>query len=562
MAIYKKVLDENGQEMNAEQIKDKFDQNLFFYFRTVVTDDSGKELYNSIDKVQAGTSLTIGPFNWKNLQKPPHYKVEELVPSEDSGWVFKGIKNESGNLKDSDTCEVIATNQTTQKSGQLEILKTVANTGGAAELLKFDREFKFKVTVTRKSDGFELGQNEVTINMPAGEVEANSKLTEVFKWYGEDPDYTVEEISQTFSKPANMSNEELKNILEELGINNPSSMTNQELTDILKSLGFQKPDSMSNQELKSRLENLGFIKLVSMSNEELKITLKSIGLIEIATSENDRDFSSILLGALLKDLKYEQVSIQHGTGTLKAGSNNEPIKVNAYNYMEGNISNLIIKKELKAGQSTNDTFYFNVEINGVANKPDGKLVLLGLSAKANEAVKGIDPIVWANPNVAPTYKITEVDENGNPVDPSMIQSIEAIQNNVTQNRVTGNNTITGSLTNSGTTNVTEVKFTNSLKQKSGKIKITKKAETSSKVNPKHVEFNISIVVKGEFTYKNEQYKKGKELVINKKIKGGESFETDDIIWYGSEAPTYTVEEVNIPLGWQLIGRSEERRVGK
>lgn len=142
---------------------------------------------------------------------------------------------------------------------------------------------------------------------------------------------------------------------------------------------------------------------------------------------------------------------------------------------------------------------------------------------------------WKEGEATPTYIVTEHDDNE--------------FNILSTNPQTGTlkeSTLKEVETNGGKLVTTDVEVVNQAVEHKGTLKIVKELENSGKIKEDGVTFEFDVELKGNFTYKGteytsagESYKETVKITLNSST--GE-WTSDEIVWYGAEAPTYTVKE--------------------
>lgn len=191
LKITKIALDENGNEVTADQIKEKFGEYQYFDFRVTVTHSTGEKEYFDTT-ARAGSSVLVGPISWDEKETTPTYTVEE-IPSSSSEWSFKSITNESGSLQVGKTVEVTAINEITKEHhNKFRIDKTISGIADG------DESFKFDITVTFADNSQRKTTAEILVKK--GETTASWESEEYF-WYGENaPTYEIIELETEASK--------------------------------------------------------------------------------------------------------------------------------------------------------------------------------------------------------------------------------------------------------------------------------------------------------------------------------------------------------------------------
>lgn len=191
LQIKKIALDENGNELTADQVKDMFhNEYQYFDFRVKVTHSTG-EVESEVVTVRAGSSTIAGPYSWNGEDSAPTYEVEEITPVGD--WKYVSIENEKGNLKNGKTINVTAKNQIDAKHDKIEISKTVSSPADKEET------FKFNVDVTMPDGTHDV--SEATIVVPQGQTTGNKWTSKEYTWSGDvAPTYEISEIETEDSK--------------------------------------------------------------------------------------------------------------------------------------------------------------------------------------------------------------------------------------------------------------------------------------------------------------------------------------------------------------------------
>lgn len=239
-----------------------------------------------------------------------------------------------------------------------------------------------------------------------------------------------------------------------------------------------------------------------------------------------------------------QATVTPKEGTLVSDGNNFEIK--AINYIkvedepvEGYLH--IIKTVENADKLSADylsklKFVFDVEVTGYPKTT----VTIDAEQKGNDWVwEWTSPAyTWYEKDGAPTYIVTEQESSD--------------FNIISQNPQTGTlkkATVQELETNNGELITTDVEVVNQAKEHRGNLTIIKELEANSPIKDGGVTFNFDVEIKGDFTYNGVDYHASGEnpeackipaQIILTSTKG--EWNSDEIIWYGSEAPTYTVTE--------------------
>ena len=231
-------------------------------------------------------------------------------------------------------------------------------------------------------------------------------------------------------------------------------------------------------------------------------------------------------------------SLNPSKGTLAEKNDENLVIVTAVNisdreepkFENGSLS---VTKKIDGNLSTSEEF----EITAVVTEydKDGNKshdVTITKMVPGNTTVK-IGDFTWEKGTKAPTYVITET---------NIPEGWELV----------GIDKESGSLSNGETINVTVIN--EATEENMGNIRVTKECITDEKMQDEAQtgEFTIEVRVTGTFEVDGESVVEGTRT-YTQVLKAGESFETPNFTWYGNEAPTYVVREINIPEGWTLEG---------
>ncbi len=243
------------------------------------------------------------------------------------------------------------------------------------------------------------------------------------------------------------------------------------------------------------------------------------------------------------------------------------LPVGVLNYPKGEKQgSLIIEKALKDGQVTDETFTFQVHVEGVKNTTNG-IMDFPVTIKAGEK-SGPHIFVWGNDDPAPIVTVTEKDNDE--VKNVRIDDITGTDEIIEKSEKSVKFRIKESEDLEKATNVS-VKFTNTMEKHKGKIKVKKEFFSSEKMTAEQlkilaeenkIKFDVEVVIKGTFEYDGKKYGgENSTAVINKTLSAESEdnkweFTIDGITWYGSEPPTYTVRETSKPgekWEWECVG---------
>ncbi len=205
-----------------------------------------------------------------------------------------------------------------------------------------------------------------------------------------------------------------------------------------------------------------------------------------------------------------------------------------------NKGKLVIEKQLvddQGNQITNfdsdEFFEFKVTVKGAENSSNEEI----LKVKAGEIVES-KVYYWLGTKDAPSYKIEEINiPKGYEL--YKIENAEGTLNGIKTIKIIAKNKIPA--------------------PKKGKIAITKKVKdlglANSSLSGKEFTFNLNITGTFEYDLENDGYREtysNTDLVIQVTVKGGETWTSNEILWYGKESPRYSVTELQNDPSFQLI----------
>lgn len=180
-----------------------------------------------------------------------------------------------------------------------------------------------------------------------------------------------------------------------------------------------------------------------------------------------------------------------------------------------------------------DFFDFNVEVSGAINSGRDRV-----RARANKSVTTAT-YYWMAGEATPTYSVEEI-----PTDGYRQVSIE---------------NATGSLDSK---DPIVVKVVNEpIDEHTGKLQITKEIQKStldsSKFSFVGKQFKFKVTVSGTFNYEGKEYKESSitlypEVTAVLEGQTGSPWVSNDFTWYDEEAPVFTVEEIEVPEGAELV----------
>lgn len=195
----------------------------------------------------------------------------------------------------------------------------------------------------------------------------------------------------------------------------------------------------------------------------------------------------------------------------------------------------IIKEVQKNGEKidSDEFFDFKIEVTGAINSGSDKL-----RARANKSVTS-QTYYWMADSEAPTYTVEEIPTDG--------YKLISIENNA------------GSLDSKEPIVVKAIN--EPTEENKGKLQITKEIQKStldsSKFSFVGKPFKFKVTVSGTFDYEGQTYEnKTLELYpeVTAVLEGetGTPWTSGDFTWYDEEAPVYTVEEIEVPEGAELV----------
>lgn len=192
LKIQKKALDENGNELSADEVKDRFGKNQYFDFKVKINHSDGR-VESSVVTVKAGSTATVGTYGWTDKQTPPTYEIQEVSTPSDTSWEAKSISSSSGTLAVNQTITATAVNQIKYKRNKIQISKTVSSSAEKDEI------FKFNVDVTMPNGKHDISIAEIRVKQ--GKTTGNVWLSKEYTWGGKQaPTYEITEIETEDSK--------------------------------------------------------------------------------------------------------------------------------------------------------------------------------------------------------------------------------------------------------------------------------------------------------------------------------------------------------------------------
>ena len=508
----------------------------------------------STDGVNGTGTKETGTFTWYG-DKAPNYIVKETLLGQD---IASSVEPSEGSLAagETDTIEVTAWNREIERTrgGYIHIIKTLEDAEKfSIEYIK-SLVFKFDIEVE--------GYNKTTVALEPKLVDNTwvwEYTSERYSWKdGQSaPSYKITEVdlpegteflSATGPEGSTVSGTTVEgklkeSVSQEVLITTDNSFINKVNGPHSDELIIEKKvthDSLNGKEFKfdvtlkgtfeyngTQYTNTEFVveDIVVKGGEKsspIKVTWYGEVAPTYAVTEEDSEIA-------------KQVSIQNGAGSFsyeKEGSQvatfttvtNEPKLVGGQ---------LIITKNIDNG-SVDKAFLFEVKI-GNENSPS-----FTVSLKAGEIYKS-DMYKWYISEEAPKYWVREINPN------------DGSSSNL------GYEWQTGQLSSTGDA-VVSVDYINTYVDQTGKFKVRKVVLDEKLIDTsKDAEFKIKATVTGTFNITKDD---GSVVGVNNgsrtfdiTLKGGETFTSPTITWWGNEAPTVTVEEYSIPFGWKNLGIS-------
>ena len=521
------------------EVKDEYDDHNFVVIKAAaVGDGTGK-----------GTWLS-GEFSWYG-KVAPEYKVEENLLGED---IASSVEPSEGTLADTetDTVKVTAWNRdNTPKGGYIHIIKTLENAEKYSVEYVNSLVFKFEIQV----DGYD----KTIVSLKPKLVDNTwvwEYLSDRYSWKADEeaPNYTITEIdlpdgtefvsatndNGTVTGTPTISGKLKESVSEEVLITTDNSFINKLPGPKQGDLTIEKDvthGSLKGQSFEFKVTLKGSFEYngSTYKNEEVTIfdevnpfvveggSKKTIGPI-IWYGEDAPEYTVIELESEIA----KNISIVNGSGKVQEGTNvtvatftNEPILVGG---------DFTITKVLTDNKGPQDEyFYFNVTVDGY--KP------YVVAIKANETYRS-EMYKWYITEPAPSVTVTEI--------------TELLPEGCTP--VTSGNGITKQLSADETVE-TQFVFENKYEEHTATFKVKKVVLDEKLIDAAaEQEFKLKVRVEGYYEVVGQDgiYTNG---VFDVSLKGGQTFNSPEIRWWGENAPTVTVEEYDLPLGWQNLGIS-------
>lgn len=516
----------------------------------IVLDESGEYDINNfvLVKVEGGSdgSWLSGNFTWFG-DSAPSYKVEENLLGDDIAY---SVEPSEGLLSDSETINVTAWNRGIGTAGgYIHIIKTLENAEKYSVDYVNSLVFKFNVKV----DGY----NEAIVSLKPKLVDDKwvwEYLSDRYSWSKDEeaPNYTITEIElpagTEFVSASNgettvtdgskaISGKLKESVSGEVLITTDNSFINKLPDEKTGDITVEKKvthGSLNGLEYKFKVILKGTFEYngSSYTNDEVTIyddvnplvvkggSKASIGPVKWY-GEDAPEYTILELDSETA----KNISVVNGSGTISEGTGatvvtftNEPTLVGGY---------LSITKTLTENKGLQDEdFYFRVTVEGYEPYV--------ITLKANETYKS-EMYKWYKTEKAPSYKVEEID---------MPEGTELVEMTNAEGQLVADETV-----------ATQVIAENKYKEHTGHFKVRKVVLDEKLIDAAaEQEFKMKVRVEGYYEIVGQDgiYTNG---VFDISLKGGEVFTSPEIRWWGTVPPTVTVEEYDIPLGWQNVGIS-------
>ena len=505
----------------------------------------------STDGIKGRGAKETGTFTWYG-DKAPNYIVKERLLGDD---IASSVEPSQGSLAagETDTIEVTAWNRNiASKGGYIHIIKTLEDAEKFS--LEYIKSLVFKFDI-------EVGEyNKTTVALEPKLVNNTwvwEYTSERYSWKNEAPSYKITEVelpagtefkSATGPEGSTVTGKTVEgklkeSISQEVLITTDNSFINKVNGPHSDELIIEKKvthDSLNGKEFKFDVTLKGTFEYNGTQYTNTEFVVEDV---VVKGGEKSAPIKVTWYGevaptyAITEESSDEenQVSVQNGAGSFSYEKEEAQVATFATFTNEPKLvgGQLIITKNIDNG-SSDRTFLFEVKI-GNENSPSFTVPL-----KAGEIYKS-DMYKWYISEEAPRYWVREINPN------------DGSSSNL------GYEWQTGQLSHEGDA-LEEVKYINSYENKTGKFKVKKVVLDEKLIDTsKDAEFKIKATITGTFNIIKDD---GSVVGVNKgsrtfdiTLKGGETFTSPDIIWWGEDAPTVTVEEYSIPFGWKNLGIS-------
>ena len=515
-----------------------------------LTNDSAVEITNDIydensfvvikvSSVDAPTVWTSDEFTW-NGEMAPEYTVEENLLAED---IASSVEPSKGTLADvsegTNTVKVTAWNRDiTPKAGYLHIIKTLENAQGMSTEYINSLVFKFQITV----DGYE--PYVVSLNAEKkGDSYVWEYTSNAFTWAATITEIDLPEGTEFVSATSDGGTQIENGIQGKL----KESQTGEILITTDNEFVNRANENSGNLIVKKQVTH------ESLNGQEFKFKVTIRGAFEYngtkygpgeAAGEEFSQEITVSGGSqwdsgtikwygnsaptyTVEELESEianNISVLNASGTIKPGAEatiatfiNEPKLTGGY---------LEITKLVENGVIGDEEFTFRVTVDGY--EP------FIVTIKANQTYKS-DMFKWYVTEEAPSYKVEEI---------NLPEGTEVVRIDNAE----------GKLAPEGQT--VSVVATNKYEEHEGSFTVRKEIIADEKLldGLELPSFDMTVTISGTFEMDGQSVVDSTR-VINISLKGGETYTSPTIKWWGDNVPTVTVTENNIPKGWKNVSIS-------
>lgn len=559
------------------------DEDEEFLFNVVVKTKSGKEIGNDIAKITVHKGEISGDswskeYSW-NEDGDAIYEITEIQ----NEWSkkYESVITPSVGVLNGDKSIVNVNALNYMNKNRIVLTKEMMSPATKDEV------FNFKITITT-NDG-NTHEYEEKLEVKKGEYKSATDWTSEWIYWDPNkaaPTYTVEEIgatnynciitpsSGTFSNynengeiivtAMNFSNDtykkKYKNSIEITKTLNVPAATDEtfefevEVTEYIDQIGTEKKYKENATIVVPKGETTGKAWVSGRYSWEHGQKAPTY-IIKEKENEWSRKYTPTM--------EADGATWDSGTKTLSGEFNGGKVKIqvkvnNSTGTTEKNHKGyLMLEKALADNQTTDSTFTFDVKVEGVKNSTNGT-VEFPVTLKPGEKSENYE-FYWVG-NTAPKFTVTERN-NDNTKD---VKIDVTNGNNINKS----GKTVTGSLVESEKATGVQVKFTNTLtetrkEEHKGNIIINKEFFSTEKMTKEQlkktaentgVTFDVEVTVEGNFKYGNEIITNSSKVIKTTLSKDNNwQAKINDIIWYGSDEPTYTVKEVNLKNNWICKG---------
>jgi hypothetical protein len=535
----------------------------------------GQQYNNTSLTIDAKITTSGGTGSWTSNKvkwygdTAPKYTVEEVKTE---GFELVTIERDSGRLSNNVTVPVKAKNTQEIEKAKIHIIKTLEN----AELYDEEEIMNLKFNFVIKVDGYNDERIEVSA-LRKDNTYIWEYTTGYYEWlYGNNPNYTITEVNnpdgtefvganspdvtvsvsgQTVS--GKLVSDESKNYEVTNNIINRSTDLHNAKIHITKNVD---TDRLKDKDYTFAVTVKGSFVYqgVSYRNTTIQIT-NDKSAIEIANENYDNTklvtihVDSSKVGEWLSDeitwygKTAPEYKVEENTAGLDVNSSIIPTSGYLSDKVTDNIEVVawnrdntpkagyihIIKTLDNADKCSTDyinslVFKFKIHVDGY----EDIIVSLQPEKQGNSYVweyTSEDPYTWPADEAAPNYTIEEVDV------PEGTAFVTA--NGGTDIKVSGQ--LKEAVATDNVLTTTDNTYVNTAEEKTGNLIIDKKV-TSETLNG--VEFKFNVTIKGTFEYNGSPCTE-QEVTEQVTVSGGSTWTSGTIKWYGGDAPTYTVEEL-------------------